>query len=131
MQIASGQHEDSQWPSRCIRSHQSATEDLCRALVLYWYGAYHARHIDGRIHALAGAVAGRRAPISPLAAAHGIIFFAWLLIFLIQSSLIASRHLTLHRKLGLVSILILVLMVPLAYTTTVAMVRRAFDLSGI
>ena len=57
-------------------------------------------------------VAGRRAPISPLAAAHGIIFFAWLLIFLIQSSLIASRHLTLHRKLGLVSILILVLMVP-------------------
>ncbi len=75
-------------------------------------------------------VAGRRAPISPLAAAHGIIFFAWLLIFLIQSSLIASRHLTLHRKLGLVSILILVLMVPLAYTTTVAMVRRAFDLSG-
>jgi hypothetical protein len=74
--------------------------------------------------------AGRRAPISPLAAAHGIIFFAWLLIFLIQSSLIASRHVAVHRTLGLASVLVLLLMVPLAYKTTVAMVRRAFDLSG-
>jgi hypothetical protein len=74
--------------------------------------------------------AGRRAPISRLAAAHGIVFFAWLLIFLVQSSLVARRHVALHRKLGLASILVLVLMIPLAYTTTVAMVRRAFDLSG-
>lgn len=73
---------------------------------------------------------GRRAPLSPLAAAHGIVFFAWLLIFLAQSSLIASRHVALHRKLGPASGLVLMLMIPLAYTTTVAMVRRGFDLSG-
>jgi hypothetical protein len=74
--------------------------------------------------------AGRRAPLSPLAAAHGIVFFAWLLIFLVQSSLVAGRRVALHRKLGLASVLVLALMIPLAYTTTVAMVRRAFDLSG-
>jgi hypothetical protein len=74
--------------------------------------------------------AGRRAPISLLAAAHGIVFFAWVLIFLVQSSLVASRHVALHRKLGVASVLVLVLMITLAYTTTVAMVRRAFDLSG-
>jgi hypothetical protein len=75
-------------------------------------------------------VAGRRAPLSPLAAAHGMIFFAWLLIFLVQSRLVACRRIALHRKLGLVSVLVLALMIPLAYTTTVAMARRAFDLSG-
>jgi hypothetical protein len=74
--------------------------------------------------------AGRRAPLSPLAAAHGIVFFAWLLVFLVQSRLIATRHVALHRKLGLASVFILALMVPLAHTTTVAMVRRGFDLSG-
>jgi hypothetical protein len=74
--------------------------------------------------------AGRRAPLSPLAAAHGIAFFAWLLIFLVQSSLVASGRVALHRKLGLASVLVLALMIPLAYTTTVTMARRAFDLSG-
>jgi hypothetical protein len=74
--------------------------------------------------------AGRRAPLSPLAAAHGIVFFAWLLIFLVQSSLVAGRRVALHRKLGLASVLVLALMIPLAYRTTVAMARRAFDLSG-
>jgi hypothetical protein len=73
--------------------------------------------------------AGRRAPISPLAAAHGIVFLFWLLIFLVQSTLVASRQVALHRKLGLASVLVLASMIPLAYTTTVAMVRRSFDLS--
>jgi hypothetical protein len=74
--------------------------------------------------------AGRRAPLSLLAAAHGIVFFAWLLIFLVQSRLVASRRVAPHRKLGLASVIVLALMIPLAYTTTFAMVRRAFDLSG-
>jgi hypothetical protein len=73
---------------------------------------------------------GRRAPLSPLAAAHGIVAFAWLLLFLVQSRLVATRHVALHRKLGLASVFIFAFMVPLAYTTTVAMVRRGFDLSG-
>ena len=74
--------------------------------------------------------AGRHAPLSPLAAAHGIVFFAWLLMFLVQGRLIATHHVTLHRRLGLTSVFILALMIPLAYTTTIAMVRRGFDLSG-
>ena len=72
----------------------------------------------------------RHAPLSPLAAAHGVVFFTWLLVFLVQSRLVATRHITLHRRLGLASVFILALMIPLAYTTTIAMVRRGFDLSG-
>lgn len=74
--------------------------------------------------------AGRRAPLSPLAAAHGIVFFAWLGIFLAQASLVATRHVALHRRLGIAAAFVAALMVPLAYETSIAMVRRGFDLSG-
>jgi hypothetical protein len=74
--------------------------------------------------------AGRRAPLSILAAAHGIVFLAWLVIFLIQSWLVATRHVAWHKRLGLASIFILAAMIPLAYETTIGMVRRGFDLSG-
>lgn len=74
--------------------------------------------------------ASRRAPLSPLAAAHGLVFFAWLILFLAQSLLAANRRLAWHRRLGLTSIFVLALMVPLGYRATVTMVQRGFDLSG-
>jgi hypothetical protein len=74
--------------------------------------------------------AERHAPLSALAAAHGVVFFAWLLLFLVQSRLIATHRVAIHRRLGLASIVILALMIPLAYTTSIAMVRRGYDLSG-
>jgi hypothetical protein len=74
--------------------------------------------------------AGRRAPLSPLAAAHGIVFFTWLLVFLVQSRLVATRHVALHRRLGVAAVFLFALMVTLAYATTAAMVRHSFDLSG-
>jgi hypothetical protein len=74
--------------------------------------------------------ATRRAPLSPLAEAHGIVYFLWLLLYLAQSLLIANRRVDLHRRLGLTSIGLLALMIPLGFVTTTAMVRRGFDLSG-
>lgn len=74
--------------------------------------------------------AGRRAPLSILAAAHGIVFFAWLLLFLTQSLLVAARQVNWHRRLGPASTFVLALMLPLGYAATIAMTRRGFDLSG-
>jgi hypothetical protein len=74
--------------------------------------------------------AGRRAPLSLLGAAHGIVFFAWLVIFLVQVLLVESRRLAWHRRLGLASAFVLILLVPLGFAATIAMVRRGFDLSG-
>jgi len=73
---------------------------------------------------------GRRAPLTLLAAVHGIVFLAWLLLFLAQSLLVATRRVGWHRRLGLTSIFLLALIIPLSYATTVGMVRRGFDLSG-
>ena len=74
--------------------------------------------------------AGRRAQLSPLVAAHGIVFFVWLCIFLVQARLIASRLIELHRRVGVAAGLVAALMVPLGYGTSISMVRRGFDLSG-
>ncbi len=74
--------------------------------------------------------AGRRAPLTLLTVAHGIVFLAWLLLFLAQSLLVATRLVGWHRRLGLVSVGLLALMIPLGFETTAAMVRRGFDLSG-
>lgn len=74
--------------------------------------------------------AGRRAPLSPLGAAHGIVFFAWLLLFLVQALLVKARRVAWHRRLGLASVFVLLVLLPLGYEVTIAMVRRGFDLSG-
>ena len=73
---------------------------------------------------------GRRAPLTLLAAAHGIVFFAWLLLFLTQSLLVATRRVGWHRKLGFASVLLLALIIPLSFTTAIELARRGFDLSG-
>jgi MYXO-CTERM domain-containing protein len=74
--------------------------------------------------------AGRRGPVSAFAAIHGIVFFVWLLLFLVQSLLIRSGWVLWHRRLGMASFFVLLFMVPLGYETTIAMVRRGYDLSG-
>jgi hypothetical protein len=115
-------------------THRTVTESLTKNLVGRWFFtgmalAMIATALAAFTPSLTNA-AGRRAPLSLLAAAHGMVFFAWLLIFLVQSRLVATRHVAWHRRLGLASIFVLALMIPLAYTTTIAMVRRGFDLSG-
>lgn len=74
--------------------------------------------------------AGRRAPLPPLVAAHGILSFAWLTIFLVQSRLVATGYVALHQRVGIAAGFALALMIPVGFATTVAMVRRGFDLSG-
>src|SRR6201992_1897878 len=72
----------------------------------------------------------RLAPITPLVAVHGILFLGWLILFLFQTVLIATRHVSLHRSMGVVAIVLLCVLVPLSWEVTVQMVRRGFDLSG-
>lgn len=65
-----------------------------------------------------------------IVAAHGIVFFVWLFIFLIQTLLVQTRKINIHRALGTASIFLAAVMVVLGYVTAIAMTRRGFDLSG-
>ena len=72
----------------------------------------------------------RLGPMTLLVTVHGVLFFLWLLLFLLQTTLIAARRVDLHRRMGIVAVVLLCLLVPLSYEVTVQMVRRGFDLSG-
>ena len=65
-----------------------------------------------------------------LVAAHGGLFFLWLLVFLGQTLLIRQGSYRTHRRLGTASALLAATMVLVGYATTIAMTRRGFDFSG-
>jgi hypothetical protein len=73
---------------------------------------------------------GRNAPITPLATAHGIAAGAWLLLFLAQATLVATKRTTIHRRLGIISTVLAVGMIVLGYVVTIQSGRRGHDLSG-
>jgi hypothetical protein len=66
----------------------------------------------------------RLGPVSPLVALHGIVFAGWLGLFVVQATLVATRRIKLHGKLGLASIALVALMVPLGYVTGIEQTRR-------
>lgn len=73
---------------------------------------------------------GRREPITLVVAAHGLVFLAWLALFITQTVLISNRQLGMHRRLGYAGVVLAMLMVVSGYETAVAMARRGYDLSG-
>jgi hypothetical protein len=71
----------------------------------------------------------RKAPLTLAVALHGVVFTAWLLLFLAQTLLIKKRFAA-HRRMGYAGIVLAVLMIISGYATSIAMARRGFDLSG-
>lgn len=62
-----------------------------------------------------------RAP--PLVHAHALVFFAWVFLYLAQNFFIASGRVALHRTLGWIGALWVVLMVSLGIPVTLALVQ--------
>jgi hypothetical protein len=74
--------------------------------------------------------AARNAPLTPLATAHGIVSAVWLLIFLAQTTLVATRRISVHRRLGTAAMFLAPVMIVVGYVAAITMARRGFDLSG-
>jgi hypothetical protein len=74
--------------------------------------------------------ASRKAPLDWAAGVHGLVFSAWLALFLTQALLVSSRRMAVHRLLGGVGAGLAVSMLLSGYVTTIAMARRGYDLSG-
>jgi hypothetical protein len=72
----------------------------------------------------------RNAPLTPLAITHGIVSGAWLLLFLIQATLAATRRIAVHRRVGRVGAVLAVAMIVLGFVVSVEEFRRGYDLSG-
>ena len=67
---------------------------------------------------------------SPLVIIHGVVAVLWLLLFLTQATLAATRRTSIHRRLGAIAPALTIVMVLLVFQTTLEMVRRGYDLSG-
>jgi len=73
--------------------------------------------------------AGAR-PISGLVHLHGLVFTAWMLLFLVQTSLVAVRRTDLHRRLGVVGGLLAIVMLVVGYFTAVEGARHGVTPPG-
>ena len=73
--------------------------------------------------------AGAR-PLSGLVHLHGLIFSAWMLLFLLQTSLVAVRRTDLHRRLGVVGGLLAMAMLVVGYFTAVEGARHGVTPPG-
>jgi hypothetical protein len=71
----------------------------------------------------------RRAPLTPLVIVHGAAFTGWLILYLVQTLLASSGNMRIHRRLGVVGVVLAVVMMVGSYQTTIEMLRRGFDLS--
>ena len=74
--------------------------------------------------------ASRKGPLTWAVGLHGVVYSAWLALFLTQALLVFNRRIALHRVLGSVGAALAVIMLVSGYFTTIAMVRRGYDLSG-
>jgi hypothetical protein len=52
-----------------------------------------------------------RPPLQAILQVHGVVFTAWLALFVAQTQLVAARHIDLHMKLGVAGIVLAVLVV--------------------
>jgi uncharacterized membrane protein YozB (DUF420 family) len=63
-------------------------------------------------------------PITPLFHLHAALFTGWVLLFLVQTSLIATRRVAVHRRLGIAGVVLAAAMVVVGVTAAVAGARR-------
>jgi len=69
-------------------------------------------------------------PMTPLVVTHTIAASAWVLLFLVQTILVATGRTSIHRRLGVLGLLIGIVFVVSGFVTGVEEARRGFDLSG-
>jgi len=58
---------------------------------------------------------------SPLTQAHAFVYFSWVALFLVQTSLISAKRQDLHRKLGVLGVILVCVMVLLSVISTIRM----------
>jgi hypothetical protein len=74
-----------------------------------------------------GTVAGT-APLTLLVNLHAAAFGAWLILFVAQTTLVATRRTAIHRRLGWAAGVLALLMIGLGYQTAIVGARHGFDL---
>ena len=70
-------------------------------------------------------------PLSSVFAIHGVIFTAWVVLYVAQTALVSARRVDLHRKLGTLGGVLGVVMIVVGYIAAVTAARRGFSMPGL
>jgi uncharacterized membrane protein YozB (DUF420 family) len=88
-------------------------------------GTYYLRLISGSPVTVSGG------SITPTLHLHGLLFTAWVLLFLVQTTLIAARRVNVHRRLGYASMALAAAMVIVGFRTAVEAAGRGAAPPGV
>jgi hypothetical protein len=69
--------------------------------------------------------------LTPLAQLHGVIFTLWVALFVVQTWLIASRRIALHRRMGVAGVVLAAVMSVVGLLTAFAAARRGSAPPGL
>ena len=70
-------------------------------------------------------------PLAAVFQVHGAVFTAWVLLFVAQTGLVATRRVALHRRLGVAGAVLAALMLVTGYLAAVTAARRGFSVPGL
>lgn len=76
-----------------------------------------------------GTFSGR--PFTPLLHVHGALFTGWILLFIVQTALVAGRRVALHRRLGVAGVVLAAAMVVVGAQTAIAAAARGSAPPGV
>jgi hypothetical protein len=95
--------------------------------VLVGFGpTYYLRSYFGATPTVTGATS-----LSPLTQVHGALFTAWVLLFVLQTALIAQRHVAIHRRVGVAGTVLAAAMVIVGTVTALAGAARGGAPDGV
>lgn len=69
--------------------------------------------------------------LSQLAQLHGALFTSWVLLFIVQTSLVATHNVAMHRRLGITGVLLAAVMTVVGATTAIKAAARGAAPPGV
>ena len=70
-------------------------------------------------------------PLQTVFHVHGLVFTAWVVLYVVQTSLVSARRTDIHRRLGVFGGVLAVLMLVVGYTAAITAARRGFSNPGL
>jgi len=70
-------------------------------------------------------------PLQSVFHIHGLVFTTWIVLFVVQTSLVSARRTDLHRRLGVLGGALALLMLVVGYQAAVTAARRGFSTPGL
>ncbi|HYT67278.1 MAG TPA: hypothetical protein VEL51_12710 [Vicinamibacterales bacterium] len=114
-------------PGAYDRAFYSSMAILMALIVMAGFApTYYLRGYFGAPKTFSGATS-----LTPLMQLHGALFTGWLILFIVQTSLVAARRVAVHRRLGLGGVALAAVMIVVGLRTAIAGAARGGAPAGI